>query len=63
MHYFGDLLQNYGADISYKSLLRGQGYREGRLVEGIDFSANNDNQFVPLLRIRNNRLVVINKPK
>ncbi|MDX2303085.1 MAG: ABC transporter substrate-binding protein [Microscillaceae bacterium] len=63
MYYFANLLQKFGTKTNYRTQLNAQGLQVGKLVEGIDFSNKNDNQFVPILKIVNGQTQLVNKPK
>jgi len=64
MKYFGKKLISYGNYFQYG--LFSEGFQEGSLYYGFDYTNANDNQFVPILQLQNLELQMINidsKPK
>ncbi|NJO02679.1 MAG: ABC transporter substrate-binding protein [Bacteroidia bacterium] len=63
LHFFADLLQQYGTQTDYRAELRKLGPESGIATEGINFSQSNTNQFVPILKIKDGNPELITKIK
>jgi len=57
MRFFGEQLINFGNYFQYG--LYNNGYQEGYLYKGFDYSNANDNQYVPILKLLNLDLVIL----
>ncbi|WP_109830464.1 ABC transporter substrate-binding protein [Reichenbachiella versicolor] len=58
MSVFGELLEKYGT--YFQNGTAEYGLRNGVFFEGVDYTLTNNNQYVPILRIRNAKVEVIN---
>jgi outer membrane protein assembly factor BamD (BamD/ComL family) len=61
MMYFGRALANYGRD--FQEDIRREGFRRGVTMGGYDYSDATDNQFVPLVKVEDTQLKVVNEPQ
>lgn len=61
IHYFSNLLGKYGTNIRFKNILQTQQAKEGKITGGFDYSTGNDNQYVPLLKIKEGETTLVNK--
>ncbi|SFC80157.1 ABC-type branched-chain amino acid transport system, substrate-binding protein [Flexibacter flexilis DSM 6793] len=61
MMYFGGLFADYGKD--FRSKLRTESYRKGILLSGFDYRGGTDNQFVPIFKIEDLNLKLVNQPE
>ncbi len=59
MLFFGRSLFRYGRN--FPASFKTNGLLEGTMLEKIDFSAGRDNQFVPIMKFVEGKLIVINK--
>ena len=57
MRFFGEQLINYGNYFQYG--LSQEGFQNGYLYSGFDYSNANDNQYVPLLRLKDLDLLIL----
>lgn len=61
MMYFGGMFADYGKE--FRSKLTSESYRKGVLLSGFDYRGGTDNQFVPIFRIEDLNLKLVNKPE
>lgn len=61
MMYFGGMFADYGKE--FRSKLNSESYRKGVLLSGFDYRGGTDNQFVPIFRIEDLNLKLMNKPE
>lgn len=60
MMYFGKMYALHGKDFIQK--MRAAGYQKGFLFSGFDYSKGNDNQFVPLFKLEDLNMKLVNVP-
>ncbi len=58
--FFGEMLQRHGT--GWPDKLRRAGFQAAPLASGFDYSGANVNQFVPIVRVQNEQLTVVNMP-
>lgn len=58
LYYFGNVLQKYGS--KFNGGLQAEGPVSGILFQGIGYAGAQDNQYVPLLKMENSQLTVVN---
>ena len=58
LYYFGNMLQKYGS--KFNNGLQTEGPVSGILFQGIGYAGAQDNQYVPLIKMENSQLTVVN---
>jgi len=59
MMLFGEALVKYGTYFNDK--LASEGFISGKNLSGFNYNGYNSNLFVPLIKVENNNLVIVNK--
>jgi hypothetical protein len=59
-HYFAGLLQINGTNTDFRKMLSQTKLERGKVADLFDYAAKNDNQFVPILKIKDGDVSVVN---